>query len=512
MPGPDFGYTAIPTAPRPDVEAGGKIKMTIYNLPGGEKLNLPSDWDEGRVNAMITQRLEDLKIKPIGQGTVGPAPMVDLGRMVRQSALPVVGGALGGAGGSLLAPGPGTVMGTAVGSGLGEMANQGLGITPRSNLQVGLAGALPLAGAGIRSGFLNLPGSEAGQQQLALRRGQGIAAGIGPAVDPSRLYQQAAAAGTAVPKGPVLSALQSVADQEAILAPPLQSSGVKRGIRAVSWILANPPDSTEIQLKALMPNLSRLGEIYGKAVRDGDPGRKQLGELYSGIQRAIDTAATEQGGQGAILLRQANDAFKRKLASEELTDLVTKSTTSMGGHEGLNADAVVRALTKGKDLTTNLSRWIGDEEAQGVREAFQALAKIPPVSSAGQSGVSGMGFAQRALVGGALGSLLAPEPGTGAVLGVLGTEALVRTLMSPPGRAVVKALSSERIGGQAYTVDQILNMAYQVARTNPESTLQLGARGLQRGLRGISQLAAPSETPQRSLPEAMRRPSVGLQP
>jgi len=505
MAGPEYGYTGVALSPRADPVTGEKTKMTIYRLPGGDKITLPSDWDEDRTNAVITQHLEALKIKPIGQGTVGRAPLVDVGKMVRQSALPVIGGALGGAGGSLLAPGAGTVMGTAGGSVLGEAANQYLGITPKSYTQMGLAAALPLAGAGIRSGILNLPGSEAGQQQLALRRGQNIAAGIGPKLDPSRLYQQAAAVGTGVPKGPILGALQSVADQEALLAPQLQSAGVKKGVRAVSWILANPPTSgalgpgNDVQLKALMPNLSRLGEIYGKAVRDGDPGRKQLGELYAGIQRAIDTAATQQGGQGATLLRRANEAFKRKLASEELRDLVTKSTTSMGGHEGLNADAVVRALTKGKELTTNLGRWIGDEEAQGVREAFQALAKIPPVSSAGQSGVSGMGFAQRALVGGALGSVLAPEPGTGAVIGVLGTEALVRVLMSPPGRAVIKALSSQKIGGQAYTIDQVLNMAYQVARTNPESTMTLGARGLQKGLGALS-----GGLPQRGLSEARR--------
>lgn len=512
MAGPDYGYTQNVLAPKTDPETGEKTRTTIFNLPGGSKINLPSDWDESRVNEVITQHLDALRIKPLGQGTVGPAPMMDLGKMVRQSALPVVGGALGGAAGSLLMPGAGSVLGTAIGSAGGEYANQQFGITDKNNLQIGLAGALPLAGAGIRSGILNLPGSEAGQQQLALRRAQGIAENVGPKMDPSILYQRASAIGTGVPKGPIMAALQSVADQESVLAPSIQSGGVKKAVRAVSWILSNPPSSgalgpgNDIQLKALMPNISRLGEIYGKAVREGDPGRKQLGELYAGVQRAIDTAATHQGGQGAVLLRQANEAFKRKLASEELKDLVSRSTTSVGGHEGINSDALVRALTQGKDLTTNMARWIGAEEAQGVREAFQALAKIPPVSSAGQSGVSGMGFAQRALVGGAIGSVLGPDPRTGAVVGVLGTEALVRTLMSPPGRAVIKALSSGKIGGQAYTVDQVLNMAYQVTRTNPESTLNLGVKGLEKGLRGASRLLAPQGTPQRSLADAMRRP------
>lgn len=509
MAGPEFGYTQNPLAPRKDPETGGKVKLTIYNLPGGSKVTLPSDWDEARVDAVLTQHLEALKIKPIGQGTVGPAPVVDLGSMIRQSALPVIGGALGGAGGSLIAPGPGSVAGTAIGSGFGEYANQQFGITPASKLQLGLAAALPLAGAGVRAGMLNLPGSEAGQQQLALRRAGTIAEGVRSSVDPSVLYQRAAAMGTGVPKGPILGALQSVAEQEAAIAPKLQSTGLKKALSGINWILSNPPPSggalgpaADIQLKTLMPNLSRLGEIYGKAVRDGDPGRKQLGELYAGIQGAIDTAATQQGGQGASLLRKANEAFKRNLASEELTDLVTKSTTSVGGHEGFAADSAVRALTTGKELPRNLGRWIGPEETEQIRDAFRALAKIPAVSAGGQSGFSGMAFAQRAIVGGGIGAMLGPEAGTGAVVGVLGTEALVRVMMSPPGRAVVRALSSERIGGKAYTVDQILNMAYQVARTNPESTLNLGVKGVEKGLRG----AAGILTPQRSLTEGRRAP------
>src|SRR3990172_612079 len=60
-------------------------------------------------------------------------------------ALPTVGSALGGA--------IGGVPGSAVGSFLGEAGNQALGLTERSNLQLGLAAGLPLALPALGRGF-----------------------------------------------------------------------------------------------------------------------------------------------------------------------------------------------------------------------------------------------------------------------------------------------------------------------------------------------------------------------
>lgn len=400
-------------------------------------------------------------------------PLIDLGKIVRQGALPTIGGAVGSAIGTIVAPGPGSLAGLSLGSMAGEGLNQLTGITEPSKLSMGLSGALPFLPAAFRTVVSNTPGAEAGLQQLAVKAARQIPKSVAPTESPAALYEAAKGAGAAVPKGPMGAAMANVAEKEAMIAPELRSAAVKKVIGATQRLLdfgskelmPGRPGTPDVPLEILLPNLQRLGAIYRTAAKKGGSALAEIAEMYGGLQESLDVAAQRGTGPGVEILRRANDQFKRQLAEGELHAMVRKAINFTAGHRSFNADLVLKRLDEGAEEMKRLSKWLPKEDLASIRETLTTLAKVPSVTAAGKGSLSGLGFAQRAVVGGTMGAALGGPPGAAA--GVIATEALTRAMMTPAGRNLVKGMASPSIGGHGATFDTIMNTLLQGARPTP---------------------------------------------
>ena len=401
-----------------------------------------------------------------------PPPLTFAQKMVRGAAPSIIGGALGGLVGTAAAPFTGGVLnpvtGAMLGSAGGEALNQTLlapytGAT-KSPWQIGLAGALPAIPGLARTAVTNLPGAEAGLQNLVVRGLKTLPQRLGPTESPEALFEAAKHVGAQVPKGPMGAAMGDVAAREVLLAPGLRSGLVKKAVTAVQDLLDTP--GADVPLETLLPNLQRLGAIYRASARKGGPAHGALGELYAGLQSSLERAATTGKGPGVDILRQANTQFKRGLAASEMRSLVQKALSYTGGHEAGSADRILTALEPSGKLANQLSKWVDPKELDDIRKILQTYAGVATISPASKSGVSGMGFAQRALVAPAIGGALGFQLGGayGAAGGVVAAEALTHVLMSPVGRSLIRTFAKPALGGRGLGFDRVVNLALQGMR------------------------------------------------
>jgi hypothetical protein len=409
--------------------------------------------------------------------------------MAKQSVLPTAGTLLGGMAGTAAAPFTGgianPVTGAMAGGAAGEYLNQKVGLTEPSMGAVALSGALSgLPGAVRTLGMGITPGVEAGVQNMAARVARGVPLQyLAKPGAVSALYQEAERLGAVIPKDTILKAAETVGQGESEIVKSYQLAAIKRGLNGVYELLAKPPGSAgfgpagDLELTQLLPNMQRLGAIYGYVARKGGPAQEALGTLYHGMIDALDQAAKRGSGPGIEALTRAKEMFKRNLAGEELQEAVFRATKTVGGHENVSGDALLKVMQEGSPVLERLQKWLPKSELDDIRATFAKLAPLPQVGAGAKGGMD-PNFIQRGLIGGVLGHALVPDqPFLGPAVGILGAQALTNVMMSPPLRAIVRQLADSRIGGHSMTIDQVLAAAMQFARQDPQAAGQMVGAG-----------------------------------
>jgi len=421
-------------------------------------------------------------------------------------ALPTVGSAIGGA--------IGGVPGSAAGSFLGEAGNQALGLTERSNLQLGLAAGLPLvpsifkrSGAFVRRFMTPRAGAET-LNRLAGPEVEHFISRYAPAGKAAELFEAAKQAGGSVQMTNTLNALDDVIGQlDSASTPPAVLTNAKN-----LWLkIAGKNgafDPTDLQQEL---------EIFGKTVAklervEGSPfgvGKKVFSALLDDLDNAIG-----QGVPGAATLRLARDTFKRSAAIEDAVEISGKALKSLRGQGdavSFNAAEVIRKLQGDKFFGQAFSQ----AEQKEIFGLLTNLNKIPALRPG--AGIQAGSFRRigELMMGGAGGGLVAAgggSPGQIAVGTVAGmaippTQEVMRNIWIALNMREGRALMKQLLVGKAGLTEQgagILGAFVAANLGRPEAgPIEAGP------LTGT-----PSPPPPASLPPPNPKllPMIGVQP
>ena len=488
---------------------GYDVGALVYNKSTGAWGTVNSDGSVTPKPSVQGEPLNPMTPKPgLGQQAL---------TMAGQSILPTLGTMGGAALGTAAAPFTGGVLnpvtGGMIGGATGEWGNQKLGITPPSKTTIALSGAIPAVPAAARTVMMNIPGAAAGMQHLAVKLARNMPAKY--LAEPgaiSALYQEGERLGAAIPR----QAVQDVADMVAAQAiDPLVKSArlaaIQRGVNIVREVAAMPPTGmgpeSDVTLKQLLPNLQRLGQIYGETlsatekIGKGKTAVGALSDLYNGMLDTLDQAAT-RGGAGVEVIDRAKEMFKRNLAGEEMKALNFRAFSTTGGHEQIAGDTLLRAMSEGSPMLKRMERWLPKEELADITQTYQTLAKLPRITSGARQGSGDVGFIQRSVMGGVAGGIAGPALGmdssTGGLVGIAAAEATTRLMMSPVGRSIVRQLADVKVGGKSMTFDQVISAALQFTRQNPGAAGQMAGAGFRTAVTPLSRmLSSPDQnTPQ----------------
>ena len=394
-------------------------------------------------------------------------------KVVRSSAPSIIGGALGAAAGTVVAPGPGTLVGAAAGAATGEAVQQFLdpfqsGEATGSLFQIGAAGALPFVPAGVRRFFVSLPGAAAGLQEFLFKKlgakGETLIAKFAPVPGTAdQLFNEArvlgaqmravtgAIGGNAVPLTRTAQVAGEIAEE---VATSKFATGASKAVatRAQAFASQNQVPFEEFRL-----NQSDVGALVRATERTGGAALGRVKQLYAAMWDDLESALAQQSKLGNPVgqkLTQAIDAFKREQAATFFKDAFEKSTLRRVGLKNLDVDTFMTKIDRMRDV---LDRLMPKAEVDEALDVLKGFAKIPTMAKTPRLGFEQMPFAQRAVVGGAIGFFAGGAPG--AAGGVLAVEAISSALTTRPGRTVVRTMMT-----QGATLDQIGNALLQTSR------------------------------------------------
>lgn len=446
-------------------------------LPDGRTATFPDD-------ATVDEITTAVNAMGAAAAPVSPSALPELTlaqKIVRGSAGSIIGGALGATGGTLVAPGPGTVVGAMVGSGAGEAITQfvdplGSGVTDASVLQIAAATALPGVGPVARRFFTSLPGATAGLQDFLFKRlgdaGERLIAKFAPMPGTaSRLFEAAKALGatTSIPGSigglgiPLTSTATAAREITEEVGKSQFATGTGKALaaRATAFAGRNQVPFDEFRL-----NQSDLGAVVRSLERQGGAALGRAKKLYAAMWDDMDDALANAQGPLATTLRSAIDAFKREEAATFMKEFITKSSMRRVGRPNLDIDALMTKIDRHRDV---LKRLMPESEIGEILTTLAPLAKIPTMAKTPQLGFEQMPFAQRMVVSGLIGGTLGQLGSqlgfsgagalTGATAGVLATEAMSLALNTRPGRLFIRSLMERGAGW-----DQIGNALLQSSR------------------------------------------------
>ena len=397
---------------------------------------------------------------------------------IKQAALPVAGGIIGGVGGTLLGGPP---LGMALGAGgaaAGEIVNQQLGITSQDPMQALLAGApIPLGFTG-RQGILRLPGATGGQQQSFMlreigtelgKRGAVVAAPLLPPVASKTLYRQFE---QALQGQPVLFDPAAFRASAGALVSELDDFSV-RAPKPVRDFLESPP-GTLLSLDAFNTLRETIGQRVGALQSSRHPARGAMSQLYAKAWDELDTLGTTGQTATGVLpvqaiepLKAAVVANKRERAASLLMSLADKKIVTREGIEQIDANALTGILSKNETVQRLGKLGVSLDEVEDIRKTVLAWSHLPLTQQTTMIGFStGMPFAQRQIIAGALGAGagMAVGGGLGAAVGaptaVLAVEGLSSLLMSRGGRKFIQFVAEHPMA-----LDQFSGLFLQMART-----------------------------------------------
>jgi len=315
------------------------------------------------------------------------------GETIAQSVLPT---ALG------IAGSPFGVPGIAAGSVIGEAINQFLGISPRSNLQLGLAAGVPFVPSVIKRGgqlISRIATPRAGAEtlnRLAGPEAEKFIEKLAPSQGYKMLFNQASQQGGLIQMTNTASKLDDLIQQMKDLSTPptvLQyAKNLRDKITQKNGIFT--PDDLQQELELFGRMVSKLeGE-------EGSPfgiGKSTYRAMINDLDNAINA-----GTQGAATLKLARDTFKRAAAVDDLSSWIrhaTKPLRAQGDAVQFNPAEVLRNMKMDEFFSQAFTK----TEQKEIEALLTKLNKIPALRpGAGQQAGSFTRFLPYALgIGGA---------------------------------------------------------------------------------------------------------------
>jgi len=368
-----------------------------------------------------------------------------VGSAVKQSALPTAGQVAGMTAGQVISPGNAPLslaMGSAGGV-AGTYLNKKLGITNPDSLDY-LASAMAVPGGVLatRAGRSAIPGASAAEQQIAsgmMRKVPALATGSKAETDAA--YKAMRDLGpTKIPAKNFHRMVNSLLTNEKNLAKYGEDVSDVRG-----RLLKTAGELSKNSSWMSFDDMSNLLKRYRERVASAESkGGEQYGlykalraSMFEDMKQAIDVKGKSTPQIKA--LRAANDASMRRIAQEELSDIVERHGTkfiSEGGQifEVTNAAKVVNELQK-----IDFAKGAGPIEAAKVNAALKKIANIPhpreglraSLGSEGRVIATGTAATAGAFAGGPLG---AAGGAAAAYVGFKVHDAIASLLMSDQGR------------------------------------------------------------------------------
>ena len=198
-----------------------------------------------------------------------------------------------------------------------------------------------------------------------------------------------------------------------------------------------------------------------------------MSQLYARTWDELDTLGTTGQAATGVLpvqamapLKAAVAANKRERAASFLMSLTDKKIVTREGMEQIDVNALTSVLLKNETVQRLQKLGVSIEEVDDIRKTLMAWSHLPLTQQTTMIGFStGMPFAQRQLVAGALGAAGGAfmGGGTGAAVGaptaVLAVEGLSSLLMSRGGRKFIQFMAEHPMA-----IDQFSGIFLQMTR------------------------------------------------
>jgi hypothetical protein len=384
-------------------------------------------------------------VEPLGSGVAQYGQMLGQGALSTgrflaeqgvKSALPTLGGAIGGALGGPVSP-----LTAAGGAMLGMGANQMLGIEPNLGpTDYLIGGGLAAAPGLIRSVASELPGASVALQKRGQAEALKIPSRLEPPVPARTLFEDLATQKFSVPLRDFMQASAGIAEQLGN-APPAARIPVMKRLDATARQLIDQFGNAGVPTPVLHDTQSLIRTI-GQGTKT-DVGKAASVRLREALLSDLESAGAGQGSRYAAVYKQAADAYKHELAIDKINDIAKAATDYATGHPNMNFGRIATTIMKDNDI----ERWLGTAGQQAIAQPYMKLARtVPTIGADVGPGLRGQQFSSRAL-GGMLGYGIGGP--VGAAAGVISTEALTRALASPMGQTIVTGMTARGIRPEA---------------------------------------------------------------
>jgi len=432
--------------------------MPKVKMPNGDIVELPDNPTADQLKRLRSLRNQMMGPQPFptpsAQEEALQAPIEDKiltggGKMMGQAALPTAGMVGGSALGAMTGPAAPVAIPAmeAGGSMAGEWLNQKLGITQPSNLQIGLAGAAPLAGRMLPAALKFATKGRDTLNKVAAQEAENFIQRYLPNQSAQALFQQAESQGESIAMNKTAQTLDAmISKMQKASTPP-----------AVMTRLENLSQKIAANGGALRPtDVQQEMEIVGKTVRtlesqEGSPFGAAK-KVFEAMNADLDAAPA---GQTLSLARQT---FKRASVVDEMSDSISKATKLLRGQESaqFNANQVINDLNKNKFFKQSFN----PQEQKEIMDLLGKLNKIPVLKPGAGVQIGsgrfwhGLGGLASPLGAGAAGELMG-GPGGAAVGTMVGVAAppvvetakiISQTMHFPAGRALMKQLITQGDG------------------------------------------------------------------
>jgi hypothetical protein len=352
-----------------------------------------------------------LDIEQLGDAAAGVA---------KQAALPTLGSiALPAAATAVLGPAnaPFVPLEMGIGSGIGEAANQALGITEPSILQIGLAAGLPPVagyGANVLRGAAKLPGA---LNTAAPNMAKTQMAGYRGAVPAADVMEQATQQGLTIPLTDTTRVLQEMRNMMFDQTPAGQKAFEKvLKDTGLENLATSPGGITPSKMQALLHDIGKLQADASSETGSGIS-KEYLGRFFKSLNDDLDNSGSALG--------PAREYWKREQVLNDIEQRINSAVFTPKGQGSQTQFSAQKIINELNDTSEGLGKWFSQSfsrsEQAEIKNLFGFLNTIPSLQpGAGQQFGSGK-FWERVTHAGAGGGI-----GYGVGLAVAG----------PPGAAI----------------------------------------------------------------------------
>lgn len=373
----------------------------------------------------------------------GTTPFLKTGAATGISMAGSLGGAaLGGALGTAIAPGPGTVAGGIAGELAGSYgarkANVALGLDEPGIMgdvaSVAIPGALKAGGSIIKGVAKRLPGVGDALHDEGIAIAKQLKEKFLPPTKSGVLYDTVAQMNPSISLGSTGKMAQDYLAKSSQLPSELQNPTLMAVAEGLENMASAP---TPVQFQTMRMAQRRIRDLMGSAKGE------ELGMLKrfdSAMWEDLERRSAQGGGQNvAGVLKDANKAYRKEQASEELGEIIERGITEFVQGKGtgrLNAGGMIKNLDARVAKDDMFAGSWTKEEMADIKTTLEGLSKIPnPFPGSGSQFGAGMGVGA-----GGLGMALTGDPTMSGLLAA-GPWIIGSALGTSPGRALVRQLS-----------------------------------------------------------------------